>query len=61
MNLRKPFAAAFPWHNIYLEHRAKIRAVSSLIGGFVLWEFVSRHVLTNRMIIVPFSTVMVTL
>jgi NitT/TauT family transport system permease protein len=49
------------WRNIYLENRTRIRAVSSVLGGFVLWELLSRHVLTNRMIIVPFSTVMVTM
>jgi len=61
MNPRKPPAANSAWRNVYLENRAKIRAVSSLIGGFVLWELISRFVITNRMIIVPFSTVMVTM
>ncbi|HEX9144416.1 MAG TPA: ABC transporter permease [Candidatus Binatia bacterium] len=52
------------WHNIgliYLENRTRVRAVGSVVGGFLLWEIVSRSVLTNRMIIVPFSTVMITL
>lgn len=52
------------WHNIgliYLENRTRVRAVGSVVGGFILWEIVSRSVLTNRMIIVPFSTVMITL
>jgi ABC-type nitrate/sulfonate/bicarbonate transport system permease component len=46
---------------IYLENRGKVRAVASVLGGFILWEIVSRTVLTNRMIIVPFSTVMITM
>ena len=52
------------WHNIvllYLENRARIRAAASVLGGFILWEVASRSVLTNRMIIVPFSTVMITM
>jgi NitT/TauT family transport system permease protein len=61
MNPRKPVAAASPWRNLYLDNRTRIRAVSSVIGGFVLWEIVARYLLTNRMIIVPFSTMMVTL
>ncbi len=61
MNPRNSFAATSAWRNVYLENRTKIRAVSSLIGGFILWELISRFVLTNRMIIVPFSTVMVTM
>jgi NitT/TauT family transport system permease protein len=61
MNLRKPVAASSMWRNIYLENRTKIRAVLSVMGGFILWEIASRTVLTNRMIIVPFSTVMVTM
>ena len=46
---------------IYLENRSKVRAVLSVLGGFILWEILSRTVLTNRMIIVPFSTVMITM
>lgn len=46
---------------IYTENRARIRAVVSVAGGFFLWEILSRTVLTNRMVIVPFSTVLVTL
>jgi NitT/TauT family transport system permease protein len=52
------------WHNLYsayVDNRAKVRAVISVLGGFILWEIVSRTVLTNRMIIVPFSTVMATM
>ena len=52
------------WHNIYLvylENRARVRAATSVLGGFILWEIVSRSVFTNRLIIVPFSTVMITM
>ena len=49
------------WRNVYAEHRPRIRAVFSVIGGFVLWEIVARTVLTNRLIIVPFSTVLETI
>lgn len=61
MNVRTPFAATSAWRNLYLDNRTRIRAVLSVIGGLVLWEVVARRVLTNRLIIVPFSTVMVTL
>jgi NitT/TauT family transport system permease protein len=52
------------WHQlyfIYLDNRARVRAVASVLGGFILWEILSRSLLTNRMIIVPFSTVMETM
>jgi ABC-type nitrate/sulfonate/bicarbonate transport system permease component len=61
MNLCDPFATASPWRNLYLDNRTRIRAVLSIICGFVLWEVVARWVITNRLIIVPFSTVMVTM
>ena len=49
------------WRNVYAEHRPRMRAVLSVIGGFVLWEISARTLLTNRMIIVPFSTVFETM
>jgi NitT/TauT family transport system permease protein len=61
MNLRKPVAASSMWRSIYLENRTKIRAVASVMGGFILWEIASRSVITNRMILIPFSTVMITM
>ncbi len=61
MHPSKSLAASPGWRSVYLENRAKLRAVFSLIGGLLLWEATSRWVLTNRMILVPFSTVMVTL
>ncbi len=33
----------------------------SVIGGFALWEILARTVLTNRLVIVPFSTVLSTI
>jgi hypothetical protein len=44
------------FHNLYLlcsENRARLRTVASVLAGFILWEIVSRSVLTNRMILVP--------
>jgi NitT/TauT family transport system permease protein len=38
--------------------RARVRAVVSVIGGLLLWEVLARTVLTNRLIIVPLSSVL---
>ena len=38
--------------------RARRRAVVSIIGGLILWEVLARTVLTNRLVIVPLSTVL---
>ncbi|HTM11250.1 MAG TPA: ABC transporter permease [Verrucomicrobiae bacterium] len=40
------------------KRRARTRAVVSIIGGLILWEFLARTVLTNRLVIVPLSTVL---
>lgn len=49
------------WKSFYDENRPRLRAVLSIIGGFVLWEILAQKVLTNRLIIVPFSSVLKTL
>jgi ABC-type nitrate/sulfonate/bicarbonate transport system permease component len=61
MNLRNSSRRKFRWRELYLEHRTRARAVASVIGGFLLWEILARTVLTNRLIIVPFSTVLSTI
>jgi ABC-type nitrate/sulfonate/bicarbonate transport system permease component len=61
MNLRNSSRRKFRWRELYLEHRTRVRAVASVIGGFLLWEILARTVLTNRLIIVPFSTVLSTI
>jgi NitT/TauT family transport system permease protein len=38
--------------------RVRTRAVISVIAGLVLWEFLARTMLTNRLIIVPLSSVL---
>jgi NitT/TauT family transport system permease protein len=38
--------------------RARRRAVVSIIGGLILWEVLARTILTNRLVIVPLSTVL---
>ncbi len=49
------------WRSLYLAHRPKIRALLSILGGFALWEIAASTVLTNRMVLVPFSTVIETM
>lgn len=49
------------WRDFYIGNRPKIRALLSVIGGFAIWEILARTVLTNRLVIVPFSTVLDTL
>jgi NitT/TauT family transport system permease protein len=61
MKLQNSSARNFRWRDVYFEHQVRIRAISSIIGGFVLWEVLARTVLTNRLVIVPFSTVLSTL
>jgi NitT/TauT family transport system permease protein len=61
MNLHEPSSDKFRWRELYFEHRIRIRAVLSVIGGFALWEILARTVLTNRLVIVPFSTVLSTI
>jgi len=46
---------------LYSEYRQRIRGVLSVVGGFTLWEILARTVLTNRLVIVPFSTVLDTM
>jgi NitT/TauT family transport system permease protein len=41
-----------------IERRAQRRAVVSVVGGLLLWEILARTVLTNRLVIVPLSTVL---
>jgi ABC-type nitrate/sulfonate/bicarbonate transport system permease component len=60
MNLRNSSHFKFRWRELYAEHRRRVRAVVSVVGGFLLWEILARTVLTNRLIIVPFSTVLST-
>ncbi|HEX9445809.1 MAG TPA: ABC transporter permease [Candidatus Binatia bacterium] len=38
--------------------RARSRAVISIVAGLLLWEVLARTVLTNRLILVPLSTVL---
>jgi ABC-type nitrate/sulfonate/bicarbonate transport system permease component len=40
------------------ERRGRRRAVVSIVGGLILWEVLARTVLTNRLVIVPLSTVL---
>ena len=61
MNLHEPSSDKSRWRELYFEHRIRIRAVLSVIGGFALWEILARTVLTNRLVIVPFSTVLSTI
>ncbi len=49
------------WLTFYSGNRPKIRALFSVIGGFAIWEILARTVLTNRLVIVPFSTVLDTM
>jgi NitT/TauT family transport system permease protein len=44
--------------NFYSDQRIRIRAALSVIGGFALWEILARTLFTNRLIVVPFSTVL---
>lgn len=41
-----------------VKRRARRRAAVSIIGGLILWELLARTVLTNRLVIVPLSTVL---
>jgi NitT/TauT family transport system permease protein len=43
------------------ERRARRRAVLSIAGGLLLWEIIARTVLTNRLVIVPLTTVLAAL
>jgi ABC-type nitrate/sulfonate/bicarbonate transport system permease component len=61
MNFHEPSRGKSRWRELYFEHRIRIRAVLSVIGGFALWEILARTVLTNRLIIVPFSAVLSTI
>src|SRR5258706_5145769 len=38
--------------------RGRSRAVISIVAGLLLWEVLARTVLTNRLILVPLSTVL---
>lgn len=60
MNLQIPSSGPNTWRSFYSEHRLKIRSAISVIGGFALWEIVARTVLTNRLVLIPFSTVVET-
>jgi NitT/TauT family transport system permease protein len=45
------------WKAILKMSRSYLHPSLSVIGGLLLWEFVAQHVITNRLIIVPLSTV----
>ncbi len=49
------------WRSFYAARRARIRAFLSVLGGFALWQILASTVITNRLVIVPFSTVLDTL
>jgi len=46
------------WRAFYDQNRPRIRAVLSILAGFALWEIVAEKIITNRLIVVPFSAVM---
>ncbi len=61
MILRNFWSQQNNWRGFYFAHRSRIRAFLSVIGGFALWQIVASTVLTNRMVIVPFSAVIKTM
>jgi len=52
-----PIAHQTRWNALRERSRAYIHPCLSVIGGLLLWELVAEKVLTNRLIIVPLSTV----
>ena len=49
------------WKAFYDKYRLYFHSVISVTGGLILWEVMARTVLTNKLIVVPFSSVMRTL
>ncbi len=45
------------WQEFYTGYRSYIHPLLSVIGGLLLWEIAAQTVLTNRLIIVPLSSV----
>lgn len=45
------------WQEIYADYRSYIHPLFSVIGGVLLWEILAQTVLTNRLIVVPLSSV----
>lgn len=46
------------WKEIYANYRSYIHPLLSVVGGLLLWEIAAQKVLTNRLIIVPLSSVL---
>jgi ABC-type nitrate/sulfonate/bicarbonate transport system permease component len=61
MNPNSAFQTRSRQRRAYSEQRFRIRPLLSVIGGFVLWEILARTVITNRLVMVPFSAVIETL
>jgi NitT/TauT family transport system permease protein len=45
----------------YADQRRRIHATISIVGGLILWEILARTVITNRLVIVPLSSVLQTM
>jgi len=52
-----PIPANMPEAPALVARRARRRAVLSVIGGLLIWEFVGRFVVTNPILFAPFSKV----
>ncbi len=61
MNPNSAFQTRSRQRRAYSGQRFRIRPLLSVIGGFVLWEILARTVITNRLVMVPFSAVIETI
>ena len=52
-----PIPAGMPEPPARIARRSRRRAVFSVIGGLLIWEFVGRYVVTNPILFAPFSKV----
>jgi len=53
----RPIPAGMPEPPARIARRSRRRAVFSVIGGLLIWEFVGRYVVTNPILFAPFSKV----
>lgn len=51
--------AGMPEPPTLIARRSRRRAILSIIGGLLIWEFVGRYVVTNPILFAPFSKVIV--